>query len=158
MINNGYKLSFYSILLLIFVMLFSIFINGPYTIKFSGNLINILYLFVFHNIINSLVPAILAIVYAFISFSILKNASSQQLIMVINAVILLFLSLTVGIIIFYYTTWFNQHILSTFTKSMTIIGLLNIMLSFTFKLFKENWSVGGTREWRVNNPLPLLLK
>lgn len=137
--NKILKISLCTVLLVVLVMLFSSlpFANKSYLELISSKFFIVLYIFAGHNIITSLVPGILAIGYAFALFSILKNDPRQQIIMVINAVILIILSLTIGIIIVEYTNWTHLYIIITFTKAMTVIGLLNILLSFTFKLFKD---------------------
>lgn len=137
--NTILKISLCTVLLVILVMLFSSLpsVDKSYLELIKWKFFIFLYIFAGHNIITRLVPGILAIGYAFALFSILKNDPRQQIIMVINAVILIILSLTIGIIIADCTTWLHQYIIITFTKTMTVIGLLNILLSFTVKLFKD---------------------
>jgi Na+-translocating ferredoxin:NAD+ oxidoreductase RnfD subunit len=120
-------------------MLFSILnINHKLSVELiNSNFIAAIYFFVGQNLITALLPIIFAIGYAFISFSILKNDSRQQIIMVMNAIILIILSLIIGTVFYYHTAWLNFQIMTTFTKAMAIIGLLNIMLSFVPSVVKD---------------------
>lgn len=85
-----------------------------------------------------LVPAIIAVGYAFVLFYMLKNHMQRQLIMILNTIALTVLSLAIAIFGFFYTSWFSISVTTTFSKTMIIIGLLNFMLSFTFKIFKHS--------------------
>lgn len=138
--NKLYKLSFYSALLVILVGIYSnIYVDKMlYLENINSKLADAAYFFLLNNITISLVPGIFAIGYAFISFSILKNTPKQHIIMVINALILIIVSLFLEIVIIHKTSWFHLNILIKFAQTMCVIGLLNIMLSFTYHFFKEN--------------------
>lgn len=138
--NYVYKLSLYSVVLVIVVILYSILLNSckPFLSELIyTDFLAFLYWSALHNLIPSLLPSIFAIGYALVVFLVLKYDSRQLIITVINAMILIVVSLIMGGVVLWYTSWFNSMILTTFTKTMTIIGLLIIILSFTFKMFKN---------------------
>lgn len=132
------KICLYSVLLVTLVGLFStLHIDKmSYLGKVNSELVITFYYFVINDISTGLLPGIFAISYVFISFFVLRNNPKQQIIMVINAIVLIIVSSFLGIVIFHNTSWFNSYILLKFIKTIVIIGLLNIMLSFTHYFFK----------------------
>lgn len=134
-----FKLSLYSTFMVIFVMLFSMLHIDKtlYLEKLNSEFAITVYYLLINNITTSLLPGVLAIGYAFISFSLFKDNPKQQIIMVIHAILLIIISPILGIVICYNTSWFYLYMLNKFTISMNAIGLLIIMLSFTFNLFKR---------------------
>lgn len=108
-----------------------------YLEKLNSEFAITVYYLLINNITTSLLPGVLAIGYAFISFSLFKDNPKQQIIMVIHAILLIIISPILGIVICYNTSWFYLYMLNKFTISMNAIGLLIIMLSFTFNLFKR---------------------
>ena len=83
-----------------------------------------------------LVPSILAIGYAFVLFRTVKDHPKRQLIMILNSLCMMALSVIAGIVVYFYTSWFDGIVSITFTQTMVIIGLLTIILAPVFAKFE----------------------
>lgn len=127
--------------LIILVLLFSLLVSKNIKLSdlyYESKVFTFLHIFAFQDMLTRLVPALLAIGYGFILFHILKDNPMRQKIMILNAIIVMILPVAIAIFIFFYTMWFTIPLITTFTNTMITIGLLNIVLSFTFKIFKHN--------------------
>jgi hypothetical protein len=131
-----YRLSLFSFSLLILVMLFSmlpIHYKSFYEGIFNSE-VGFIYSFAFHNIFSSLMPGVFAIGYTACAFPVLKDNPRQRSIMVVNAIILIVLSVAIGLALFYYAlSILHYDTLSRFTKTMVTTGLLTIVLTLVFK-------------------------
>jgi hypothetical protein len=130
--NRTLLLSIYSVILLIFAMLYSLLPTDIFSKIEYISFLNTFFIFAGRNIFNGLIPAVLAIGYSYMIYSCLKNDSRRRTIMVVNAIILIVLSLTLGILICSYSSWFHLQAIIKFTNNMTMIGLLIIVLSFVW--------------------------
>lgn len=138
--NMIYKLTLFSVVLIIVVMIFSMISVDKtlYLEHINSKFMLVLYLFALQNVATTLTPAICAVGYAFALFSLLKESSKRRIIAAISSLLLVIFSLASGIAILNYTPWFDNGIITTFTQNMTIIGLLTIILFFIFDFIKRN--------------------
>ncbi|HOB12395.1 MAG TPA: hypothetical protein PKO32_04480 [Syntrophomonadaceae bacterium] len=129
-----WRLSLYSFSLLLLVMLYSFlpihykgFYEGIYNSK-----VGFIFGFAFHNLINSFMPGVFAIGYTACVLPVLNDNARQQSILVVNAILLIVVSVAIGLVLFY-TSILHYDDSARFTRTMTAVGLLNIVLSFMLK-------------------------
>lgn len=129
------RLGLYSFLLLILVMLFSmlpIHYKSFYEGIFNSE-VGFIYSFAFHNLPSSLIPGVFAIGYTACVLPLLRGNPRQRSIMVVNAIIIIVLSVAIGMVLFFYTSVLYYDTLSRFTRTMVTTGLLTIVLILVFK-------------------------
>ena len=81
------------------------------------------------NILTLLLPALFAIAYYFIIFRILNNQKKWKLVMILNAILIVILSVSIAMLIYYGTDWFTMDVIVRFTITMIVICLLTIALT-----------------------------
>ena len=126
------------LLLVIPVLLLSMLVSKNISIieLLRTRLLATFYIFAIKDILMRLVPSILAIGYAFVLFRTVKDHPKRQLIMILNSFCMMALSVIAGIVVYFYTSWFDGIVSITFTQTMVIIGLLTIILAPVFAKFE----------------------
>ena len=85
------------------------------------------------NIIESLIPAIVACIYSWIVLKILVDISKKRIVMIVNSICLIVISIAINVILYYYTDWLNITIYLVFLKALIIVGIASMFWSILFK-------------------------
>ncbi len=136
------KLFLLYLMLILFVMLFANFIpqnRSMFEFWENSDELFFIFQFVFKNILICLIPAILATVYSLLIFQIIKKQRKWELWMVLNTIIMMILSFAVVMIICFCTSWFSLSTVVIMTRTITVIGLLTIVLFLIFKKLKSDF-------------------